>query len=429
MKPPIQIQAKAHLADCLRSLSKLPKHEDGRISWEATKLERGTFELIYSLTFSPRVDDHVKDGALRHVLNECARAKDFSTKFFLRRLRAFVAAHLSRQSKVLIAISQINAIPNAALPSIVPSAFGTIKINPSLSKTDRRVIDNLKQNVQERLGLHSDFLYLSFRVSATDDRSAVDAAYRNIKFMLGVLNLITLGYGVSTRFGFPDAPIGKFLSAAPIFMIDRHARKLGSYLSENHYPTTWQQNFSVWQRNDTNLITRGAKYYISHLARIGFRDRIIQAIILFQEGLETSHIDVALLKFWTGIEVLCAREEREPTERTIERASSIFTDNKHAEMRLNFIQEFRNKIVHRGDVGGHALLCAQWGSIYLAELIQFCLFNRFKLHKREQLLDYLSSPLEETKLADTISLYRKRLAALKERQRRREPGQRDSNST
>jgi hypothetical protein len=80
--------------------------------------------------------------------------------------------------------------------------------------------------------------------------------------------------------------------------------------------------------------------------------------LLLQEGLETGHVEVALLKFWTGIEVLCAREEREPTERIVERASSIFDDYQHAAMRLSFIQEFRNKIVHRGEAGDHALLCA-----------------------------------------------------------------------
>jgi hypothetical protein len=77
MKPPTIIHAKEYLAKALRSLSQLPKNEDGRISWQSSQLEKGTFELIYSLTFKPPIDDHIKDGALWHVLNECARAKDF----------------------------------------------------------------------------------------------------------------------------------------------------------------------------------------------------------------------------------------------------------------------------------------------------------------------------------------------------------------
>lgn len=56
-------------------------------------------------------------------------------------------------------------------------------------------------------------------------------------------------------------------------------------------------------------------------------------------------------------------------------------------MRLNFIQDFRNRIVHRGEAGDHALLCAHYGSIYLSELIQFFLWNRYKLRSREAILD------------------------------------------
>jgi hypothetical protein len=412
---PLKIDAKEHLAEALKSLSQIPKNEGGHISWESSELERGTFELIYSLIFSPPLDDHIKDGAIWHVLNECARENDFSTKFFLKRLRAFLAAHFSREPKRLVAVSQVNAQVSAGLPAKIPSPLGVIEIKPSLLKTDKTVISTMDQYERDRLGLQDGFLYVSCRIATTDDRSAIDAAYRNIKYGLGVLNLITLGYGVSHRFGIPNAPIGKFLSASTIFTIDRRQRKLGNFLSETHYPVLWKQNFSVWQRKDAQHITKLAKYYVSDLARIDFQDKVIQAIILFQEGLESTHIDVALLKFWTGIEILCAREEREPAERTIERASSIFVNRDHAAMRLNFIQEFRNKIVHRGNTGEHALLCAQWGSIYLAKLIGFCLFNNFKFRKRSELMDYLSAPADQVRLAEMISLYRKRLNVLKKR--------------
>jgi hypothetical protein len=241
-------------------------------------------------------------------------SKRFLTKFFLARLRAFIATHFSKQPKSLVAISQVNSGLSAGLPAKIPSAFGPIEIKPSLSKTDKAVITKLEPYERSRLGLHDDFLYLSCKVATTDDRSAIDTAYRNIKYALGVLNLITRGYSVGKRFGYPNAPIGKFLSASTIFTIDRRERKMGAYLSENHYPTFWKQNFSVWQRTDAEEITKFAKYYVSDLARIDFRDKLVQAVVLFQEGQEATHIDVALLKFWTGIEVLCG-PGREGTHR------------------------------------------------------------------------------------------------------------------
>jgi hypothetical protein len=183
-------------------------------------------------------------------------SKRFLTKFFLARLRAFIATHFSKQPKSLVAISQVNSGLSAGLPAKIPSAFGPIEIKPSLSKTDKAVITKLEPYERSRLGLHDDFLYLSCKVATTDDRSAIDTAYRNIKYALGVLNLITRGYSVGKRFGYPNAPIGKFLSASTIFTIDRRERKMGAYLSENHYPTFWKQNFSVWQRTDAEEITK-----------------------------------------------------------------------------------------------------------------------------------------------------------------------------
>jgi hypothetical protein len=234
-----------------------------------------------------------------------------------------------------------------------------------------------------------------------------------MKYALGVLNLATGGYGISWRSGFPNAPIGTFLSASPTFIVDATAAKLGNWQSENHYPSQWKQSFSVRQAQRLEQITKFAKHVSSDLSRVDFKERLVQSILLFQEGLETGHVEIALLKFWTGIEVLCAKDEREMAERIVERASSIFDDYRHVRMRLNFIQEFRNRIVHRGEAGDHALLCAQYGSLYLAELIRFFLWNKFKFRKWDMILDFLSLPLDEQKLERSITLGRKRLGAFK----------------
>ena len=414
MNKPIKITSDGRLIDALNALSQVPKNENGRIFWASDKLDEGTFGLIYSLKFNPPIDDYIKDGALWHVLNECARESNFSTKFFLQRLRAFIKAHLSKTQKTFVAVSQVNCNHSANMPKKLPSIFGQIEFAQSLSRLHQAVINKLSAHERSRLGLQNDFIYLTTKIKATDDRSAVDIAYRNIKFCLGVLNLVCNGFGVSKRFGYPHAPIGKFLSASSIFTIDRSRRKLGGYLSENHFPLLFKINFSVWQRLEIAEISKFARYYVSDVGRTDFSEKIVQAIILFQEGLETAHIDIALLKFWTGIELLCAKETKEPTERVVERASSIFVNPKHAAMRLNFIQKFRDRIVHQGDVGGHSVLCAQWGSIYLSHVIRFFLFNKYKLRKHSEVLDYLSTPLDQDKLVETIALHRKRLKMLRQ---------------
>ena len=409
----MRINAKSHLAEVLQSLSKVPREHEGRIAWDSGGLDRGTFELIYDLTFEPPIDDYNKDGAIWHALNECARAKDFSTKFFIQKLRLYLEELLSKRLKSFTAVAQINAKIGARLPQKIMSVDGLVEIRPSLPRPCLRVINELKDYERRRLNLQDDFVYLTVKLTSRSDRSALDAAYRTMKYALGVLNLATGGYGPSWRFGFPNAPIGTFLSASPTFIVDATAAKLGNWQSENHYPSQWKQNFSVMQAQRLGQITKFARHVSSDLSRVDFKERLVQSILLFQEGLETGQVEIALLKFWTGIEVLCAKEERETAERIVERASSIFDDYRHATMRLNFIQEFRNQIVHRGEAGDHALLCAQYGSLYLAELIRFFLWNKYKFRKRDMILDFLSLPLDEQKLERSITLGRKRLGAFK----------------
>ncbi|MGX9427960.1 hypothetical protein [Bradyrhizobium sp. LeoA1S1] len=415
----MQIQGKSDLEEVLQSLSKVPKNHEGRIAWDFDALDRGTFELMYNLTFKPRIDDYDKDGAIWHALNECARAKNFSTKFFIRKLRLYLEGLLSTQPRSFMAVAQINAQTGARLPEKIMSVDGPVEIRTSLPRPCLKVISKLEGDERSRLNFQDDFVYLIVKVTSSNERSALDKAYGTVNYVLGVLNLATHGYGVSKRFGFPNAPMGKFLSASPIFIVDTAAGKLGNWQSENHYPTQWKRNFSVWQAQRPEVITIWAKRVASNLSRIDFKEQLVQSILLFQEGLQTSHVETALLKFWTGIEVLCSKEEKEPTERIVERASSIFDDSRHAAMRLTFVQQFRNRMVHRGETGDHALLCAQYGSLYLAALIRFFLWNNYKFRKRETILDFLSLPLDEPKLEGSIALGRKRLGAVKRMMARR----------
>jgi hypothetical protein len=73
----------------------------------------------------------------------------------------------------------------------------------------------------------------------------------------------------------------------------------------------------------------------------------------------------------------------------------------------------RNRIVHRGDAGDHMLLCAQYGSLYLAALIKSFPWNLYRFRERNMILDFLSLPRDENKLTDSISLRRTRLRAAK----------------
>jgi hypothetical protein len=115
-----------------------------------------------------------------------------------------------------------------------------VDIATALPRASRKVMDALKAHEHERLQLQDDFVYMSTKVVSSQDRSALTTAYDRMKYALGLINLATHGYGVSQRMGFPSAPIGTFLAASPVFMIETKAARLGNWQSEANYPTRWK---------------------------------------------------------------------------------------------------------------------------------------------------------------------------------------------
>ncbi|BBO09241.1 hypothetical protein [Bradyrhizobium sp. TM102] len=250
-------------------------NSDGRIAWPM-EVDQHTFQLIASLSFTPKIADHEKDGAIWSAMNECAKTKKFDERAFVRHLRDAIVKIRSKPTSAHSVLAQINVPKSKKTPKSLSSYYG--------------------------------------------------------------------------------------------------------------------------------------------LSRIDFPDRLATAIVLFQDGLSATQVDVALIKLWTCIELVTSRADaKEPLEKAIERASSIFTPPELTRVRLDFIANSRHAVVHKGESGEHSLLCAQWASIYAGELLRFAAFNKHNLTKYADILDYLSSPISERRLKQNIRMSRLRLRALAQR--------------
>jgi hypothetical protein len=202
--------------------------------------------------------------------------------------------------------------------------------------------------------VEDDFLFLRTKVQARDGRSAIDEGIRNLQFCIGVLNLVIVGFGLSKRFGLPGAPLGRLLLASSTLLVDQNKRTVGDWVGDNNYPRAFKQSFTA-KDVDLDELVPYARRWVRQIKRTDFSDRISTAIILFQEGLSATQVDVALIKLWTCIELLTARPDgREPIERAIDRASSIFSAPQITKLRLEFIANSRHAVVHKGESGEHA---------------------------------------------------------------------------
>lgn len=407
-----KIEVTKNISKILKELrSAYSINEQGRVSWPSDKLHSLTFGLIASLKFSPKIDDHLKDQCLWKTVNACAKVPNFSQPYFLRVLRSEIAELNSQKRRTFSVVTQLNVPRDRAFPKSIPSIYGSVEIRRQLRGWELEAAKDWRPEWRDYIDLHENFLLLRSRFKSRSARSAIDLGYRNIQCYIGIMNLASGGYGLSRRIGVPNVPLGKFLNASAYILSDAKDRDFGSWVTESFYP-----NFRLLEANSINLeelpplMTR----WLRRIRNTDFEEKITTAIILFQEGLSAAHVEMALLKFWTCIELLCSRDgHRESTEKIIERVSSLFGEQDMAKLRLGFIAESRHSVVHRGESGDHALLCAQWASIYAAQIVGFCVYNVHGLKRRDDVLDYLNTPHSVERLNRVISMHRKRLRIVK----------------
>src|SRR5262245_53506725 len=106
----LKIAATSHLDDELKALSQLPIRirQGENFSLPMPHIDEATFTLLSVLHFKPAVDDYLKSRGIWAVVNECAKADNFTSEFFIRRLRAFIMEHSATKPKSFLVVTQIN---------------------------------------------------------------------------------------------------------------------------------------------------------------------------------------------------------------------------------------------------------------------------------------------------------------------------------
>lgn len=390
------------------------KTDDGRIAWPM-ECDQHTFQVIASLSFNPKITDHEKDGAIWSAINECAKAAKFDDRTFIRHLRDEIVKIRSKPTSPHSVLAQINVPKNRKIPKFLSSYYGPMAVQAQISPGQLSLLKNEHAFKTRTSYFEDDFLFVRAKIKARDGRSALEEGIRSIQFSLGLLNLASRGYGLSKRFGVPGAPLGTYLLSSPVFVVDQSQKKMGGWLSDSSYPRQFKFNFTA-RRDDLSDLTAYTKRWMTQIGRIDFPDRLATAIVLFQEGLSATQVDIALIKLWTCIELVTSRPDgKEPLEKLIERASSIFASPGATKDRLDFIANSRHAVVHKGESGEHSLLCAQWASIYAGELLGFAAFNKHRLRKYADIIEYLSAPIVDARLKQNIRMSKLRLRALEER--------------
>jgi hypothetical protein len=408
----VSVKVKRDIGDVLKWLAKSFSTHEGRIAWPG-ELNEQSFQLVASITFTPRIEDHEKDDAIWRTINDCARLNNFEQNVFARKLRENIAKLLSRAEKSYIVTAQINVPNYLEFPPAVSSVYGPVSLSRHLSRSEQRLQSKKRPFETQKIQIENDFLFLRYKLKARSARSALQTGNRNLQCCVGILNLVTRGFGLSMRIGIPDAPLGGLMLASTTLLVDPALRTVGDWMILSQYPHLFKGSFTA---NSVNLpeIVPYTRLWVRQIKRTDFSDRLSNAITLFQEGLSATSIDVALIKLWTCIELLCARpSSKEPLDRVIERAAGIFYPPQVTKMRLEFIANSRHAVVHRGESGEHSLLCAQWASIYAADVIGFFAFNIHGLTKHSEILDYLSAPQSTDRLKDVIRIHSLRLKGIK----------------
>lgn len=248
-------------------------------------------------------------------------------------------------------------------------------------------------------------LWAQVHVKARSSEEAAESALNRLDFMRAIWNLFFLHGSLRTSSG-RASPLSDIV-AGPVHTIhfpDGRLAVEGFWFEPNYMRSqSAKQLAEHWPE-----VKRFENEVRRDLKKILYQDMIRDALRRYVRALDMSDWDAAMLKLWSVLEGL-TDTVRLPYDRTIKRASFIYSEEAYNVQVLRHLREYRNRTVHadfsRRD--REIMLCQVKN--YVGDLLLFHLRVGKQFKSLEELGRFLDSPANEEVLRRNLGVMRKAL--------------------
>jgi len=280
-----------------------------------------------------------------------------------------------------------------------------ITFSASLPKSFIKAIGN-QQSISFHMRKKLPFNYLCARV-AVNAKSiywAVEKALGALNIFRGILNFV-INYGQQTfSFGVTNRkPINQIL-LGPIHTLHKPNGEVAIqdfFWYEEEYQESLQpyhNNTVVNNVRQFDWIIKSVYEIRKNIQKSKIREELQNAILLYNDALDSYNYEVSYIKLWAALELLTATGQDDSHKVTIRRAAFIFNDPDQEKMHLELLRNFRNNLVHRGYMNAKLEIFVYDLKLHVEQLLRFLIFNQSRFESFGDVGYLLDRNIEPDKL-------------------------------
>jgi len=241
-------------------------------------------------------------------------------------------------------------------------------------------------------------------VRAKSLNKAVENALDSLNFFRGILNFI-INFGVQT-FSFGGAnqkPINRIL-LGPTHTLHKPNGEIAvkdGYWFEREYREPIQLYYETSVVNSIpkfESIIKNVSKIQKILKKSKMREELQNAILLYNNALDSYDYESSYIKLWAVLELLTATGQDDNHKVTIRRAAHIFRNPEREKTSLELLRNFRNNLVHRGYITGKLEIFLYNLKLYVEMLLRFLIFNQSRFENFNDVGYLLDKSLDLDKL-------------------------------
>ncbi|MDI4633842.1 hypothetical protein J7U46_12355 [Pelomonas sp. V22] len=360
------------------------------------------------LRFDPDLAWETKTSIISKAVNAQRGNPDHATQSVLRAVQRDVRLHLAKPETPFILVTTIGIASGGQIPKV--SIHGCTISFPS--KLPSRFLDQRTEAFargKSCVGVPKDDLkqWVRIRVDARSSFEAGTKALDALDLLRGELNLFA-NTGWRKTYGGPQTPVNQ-VRLGPLHTLHRPNGD-NTDIDLYWYDPQYTQGHSF-----LNLRTAGSKVlsnvaiFRRKMVRLPYRATIEDALIRYARCLDTNDLDASVVKLWGVLELLTGTG-RDSYEKTIRRASFIFSDGQRHRLVLEHLRRYRNRSVHAGKVGEDMEIEVFQLKKYVEHLLRFHVLNNFAFQSFNEACAFLDHSHNAAQLKKQIATLR---AALK----------------
>jgi hypothetical protein len=377
-------------------------NDKGNASFSGFELQEHVPVLYSMLEFPAACEPFDKTTLIWQGLSKAT--PDINKDTFIRAVNEVLTTSLSKKNESFVLVTSISAPPLTKTKNVKALSLTVSFHEKFLSRKFHTRKDLLEKNnkIEKTIDDPPSYIPISVKVTAKNEREAVNRALYEIDLLRGIWCLFVNSYMQVSFFSSVRAPINV------IRLGNCHTlHKTNGNIATD---TSWfEYNYSFakpYKSKSSTDYSRHTRIVFQRLRKASYKEQLADSIVAFARAFDEPDPGAAYLRLWTSLESLVTPNQADYSA-LVRRCSFLFADHEYQQQILEHLREFRNSIVHTTQEQTDARTnCYHLQTVYRA-LIWFLINNGTNFLTLAEANEFLDLPSDHKSISRRIELLQK----------------------